>query len=70
MDFVGEYEFEKSNFIVSSENKKLYIIAPPLGENKIELLPMSKETYFVLTDPVTFTFKREKDGSVTRLTDR
>jgi hypothetical protein len=66
-DFKGEYEFGKSNFVVSVENKRLYIIAPPLGQNKIELFPMSKDKYFVLTDLVTFTFIREKDGLIKEL---
>lgn len=64
-DIVGRYEIEpRLAFTVSSENDRLFITGGPFGRNKIELLPESKDKYFVTSADVDFTFARSENGDV------
>jgi CubicO group peptidase (beta-lactamase class C family) len=65
--YAGRYEFRGGAFTIASENGRLFIQAPPLGPDKIELYPESETKYFITRDDVLFTFIKDEKGEVTEL---
>jgi CubicO group peptidase (beta-lactamase class C family) len=65
--YVGEYVGGGITFKVTSEGGNLYVLAPPLGSERLELYAESEAKYFVTVDNVTFTFVKDGAGLVTRL---
>jgi CubicO group peptidase (beta-lactamase class C family) len=66
--YAGEYEFAAGmNFVVSQEGSSLYILAPPLGTEKVEMFPESESTFFVTVNDVTFTFTKDSQGRLVEM---
>jgi CubicO group peptidase (beta-lactamase class C family) len=67
--FVGEYElFPGTTITVSAADGKLFVLAPPIGSEKLELLPISPVKFFVTADDTTFTFELGDTDLVKTLT--
>ncbi|MBI3449944.1 MAG: serine hydrolase [Acidobacteria bacterium] len=67
-EYVGEYQFAPSvNFMVTLDGGRLFILAPPLGSQPVELYHEAGAEFFVTVDNVTFTFVRDEHGLVTEM---
>ncbi len=63
--YAGSYELASmGKQEVTFRNGKLYLQAPPLGPEPLELLPESDDTFFVLARDFTFSFGKDEKGTV------
>jgi hypothetical protein len=59
--YAGTYQDPNAGKItVSVKNDALYIEAPPLGPGPEELYPESSADFFILSNDITFTFKKTR----------
>jgi CubicO group peptidase (beta-lactamase class C family) len=66
--YLGEYQFSPGmKFIVTKNTGHLFLTAPPLGNEPVELFPETNERFFVIVNDVTFTFVKDSSGSVTEM---
>jgi CubicO group peptidase (beta-lactamase class C family) len=66
--YVGTYRLENGpQFVVTRSGDTLWINAPPLGPDLLELHAQTENRFFVTVDPVFFTFVRNGEGRVTEL---
>ena len=65
--YVGEYEYlyPPGRFIISRENGKL--MAQRNAESKIEMFAESENKFFLKTEDIEFTFRKDANGVVTEL---
>jgi CubicO group peptidase (beta-lactamase class C family) len=59
--YVGEYD-AGVRLTVSVENGRLYLLAPPLGPQRVELYPESESRFFMLMDNVAVSFVKDGEG--------
>jgi len=64
--YSGEY---KTNFTitVTAESGRLYLQAPPLGPERVELFPESETGFFTLSENIKITFVKDERGAVKEL---
>lgn len=65
--YAGEYQTNNSSLNVSADNGHLFLKAPSLGPERMELFPESETKYFLLSAEMTFTFVKDDSGKVTEL---
>ncbi|HEY0723248.1 MAG TPA: DUF3471 domain-containing protein, partial [Pyrinomonadaceae bacterium] len=66
--YAGIYEEpETGKMTVSMKNKTLYLQAPQLGPEPQELYPESSTNFFILSNDVTFTFRKDENGNVSKI---
>lgn len=66
--YAGTYEITgMGKLTISTKDRKLFILAEPLGPEPLELLPESDTQFFVLAQEVTFTFGKDSKGAVSKL---
>ena len=65
--FVGEYQVSGTSINVTREGDRLFLAGPPLGPDKLELLPESDYVYFIREKAATVTFTSAASGPVTEL---
>ena len=66
--YAGIYEEpETGKITVSMKNKTLYLQAPQLGPEPQELYPESSTNFFILSNDVTFTFRKDENGNVSKI---
>ncbi|MDX2030736.1 MAG: serine hydrolase [Blastocatellia bacterium] len=63
--FAGKYEVSGATLTVSVENGRLFILVPPIGPQKMEMLPLSATRFFVAEDAIEFNFAKNDQGAVT-----
>ena len=62
--YVGEYNVMGAKVTISSERGHLFIVAPPLGPERVELYPESETKFFLLEQEVNITFAKDEQGQV------
>ncbi|MCI0485209.1 MAG: serine hydrolase [Blastocatellia bacterium] len=66
--YAGRYEITPSNAgTVTVENGRLYIFAPALSTEKLELHPESDVKYFLAANNAAITFVRDERGAVSEM---
>jgi CubicO group peptidase (beta-lactamase class C family) len=65
--YAGQYQVMGAAVTVTAENGRLFIQAPPLGPDKVELYPESETKYFITLDDATFTFVKDEKGAVAEM---
>jgi CubicO group peptidase (beta-lactamase class C family) len=63
--YAGEYRVMGLKITTISEAGRLFVIAPPIAPDKIELYPETETKYFVVEDDVRFTFVKDENAKVT-----
>jgi hypothetical protein len=68
--YVGAYEIPREGKLaITQKGNQLYVQADPLGPDPEELLPESEREFFILSQDLMFTFRKD-DAGVTRVTVR
>jgi Domain of unknown function (DUF3471) len=66
----GVYEGpSEGELAITQKGTQLYVQADPLGPDPEELLPESEREFFILSQDLMFTFRKDDNG-VTRMTVR
>ncbi len=65
--YVGKYDAGGSTVTISTEAGRLYILAPPLGPQRVALYPSAESRFFVLEDNLEISFVKDAQGTVTDL---
>lgn len=65
--YAGKYEAGQVIVTVSVENGRLYLQAPPLGPQRLELFPLSETRFFMVEDTIEFSFVKNEQGAVTSM---
>ncbi len=65
--YVGKYEVSGASVTISTEAGRLYVLAPPLGPQRIQLYPSAEDQFFMLEDNLEFRFVKDAQGGVTEL---
>jgi hypothetical protein len=61
---VGVYDVSGAQVTISSERERLFITAPPLGPQPVELYPEAETRFFLLEQDLTVTFVKDEQGLV------
>jgi CubicO group peptidase (beta-lactamase class C family) len=64
--YAGEYQVA-ARWVVSVEDGRLYLLAPLLGPDKIELFPESEVRFFMLSNNIVINFDRDEQGQVKKM---
>jgi CubicO group peptidase (beta-lactamase class C family) len=63
--YVGGYElFPGVTAEITTDGERLFIKAPPLGREPVELFPETSDKFFVTVDAVAIEFARDPNGEV------
>lgn len=65
--FAGEFQVSGTSIKVTREGDRLFLAGPPLGPDRLELLPESDYVYFMREKVATVTFKQAGSEPVTEL---
>jgi CubicO group peptidase (beta-lactamase class C family) len=65
--YAGEYKTNNSSLTVATEGGRLFMKAPALGPERMELFPESDTKYFITVQDMTFTFSKDESGKVREL---
>lgn len=60
--YVGRYQLGPMQISVTQEGERLFISAPPLGPDPLELFPSSETAFFNLRDEMEFAFESNQTG--------
>lgn len=60
--YVGTFQADKVNVIVTQEGERLFVAAPALSAERRELFPSSATTFFTLYDGTEFAFEKDEAG--------
>ena len=64
--YAGQYD-AGVRLTVSVENGHLYVLAPPLGPERVELYPESETRFFMLADNISISFEKDEQGQVNKI---
>lgn len=60
--YTGTYQLGAHKIVVTYENGRLFIAAPPLGPERREFFPSTTTAFFNLNDPIEVTFEKNQAG--------
>lgn len=60
--FAGSYQLDAMKIAVTQNGERLFITAPPLGPEPVEMFPSSETDYFILVDDIEFRFEASQAG--------
>lgn len=64
--YAGQYDADV-RLTVSVENGHLYVLAPPLGPERVELYPESETRFFMLADNISISFEKDEQVQVNKI---
>ena len=65
--YVGQYDVSGVSITISTEAGRLYILAPPLGPQRLQLYPSAEGQFFILEDNLEARFVKDAQGNVTEM---
>jgi len=64
---VGDYDVSGIRTTISANGDKLFVQAPPVWLEPVELYPSAGDRFFMLEDDVDVTFVKDAQGNITEM---
>lgn len=60
--YAGSYQLDAMKIAVMQNGERLFVAAPPLGPQPVEMFPSSETDFFILVDDIEFGFEANQAG--------
>ncbi len=60
--YAGSYEVGPVKLTVTQDGERLFIAAPPMGPDAVEVFPSAQTEFFTLSNPMEFAFEPNESG--------